>query len=33
MLSRDNRLPFDTWNALGIQENVLGDQFSTFGLP
>ena len=33
MLSRDKRLPFDTWNALGLQENVFGNQFSTFGLP
>ena len=32
MLSRDKRLPFDTWNAPGLQENVFGDQFSTFGL-
>ena len=23
MLSRDKRLPFDTWNAPGLQENVL----------
>ena len=22
LLSRDKRLPFDTWNALGLQENV-----------
>ena len=27
MLSRDERLPLDTWNALGPQENVLGNQF------
>ena len=33
MLSRDKRLPFDTWNAPGLQENVFGDQCSTFGLP
>ena len=33
MLSRDKRLPFDTWNAFGLQENVLGNQFSTFGSP
>ena len=31
MLSRDKRLPFDTWNAPGLQENVFGNQFSTFG--
>ena len=30
MLSRDKRLPFDTWNAPGSQENVFGNQFSTF---
>ena len=33
MLSRDKRLPFDTWNASGFQENAFGDQFSTFGSP
>ena len=33
MLSRDKRLPFDTWNAPGLQENVFGNQCSTFGLP
>ena len=33
MLSRDKRLPFDAWNALGLQENVSGDQISTFGSP
>ena len=31
MLSRDKRLPFDTWSALGLQENVFGNQFSTCG--
>ena len=31
MLSRFKRLPFDTWNSLGLQENVFGNQFSTFG--
>ena len=31
MLSRDKRLPFDTWNSPGSQENVFGDLFSTFG--
>ena len=30
MLSRDKRLPSDTWNTLGLQENVFGNQFSTF---
>ena len=33
VLRRDKRLPFDTWNAPGSQENVLGNQFSTFGSP
>ena len=27
MLNRDKRLPFDTWNAPGLQENVFGNQF------
>ena len=30
MLSRDKRLPLDTWNQSGLQENVFGNQFSTF---
>ena len=30
MLSLDKRLPLDTWNTSGVQENLLGDQFSTF---
>ena len=30
MLSRDKRLPLDTWNTSGLQENVFGDPFSTF---
>ena len=30
MLSRDKRLPRDTWNTSGLQENVLVNQFSTF---
>ena len=30
MLSRGKRLPFDTWNTSGVQENVFGNQFSTF---
>ena len=29
MLSRDKRLPLDTWNTSGLQENVFGNQFST----
>ena len=29
MLSRDKRLPLDTWNLPGLQENVFGNQFST----
>ena len=33
MLSCDKRLPFDTWNAPGLQENVFGHQFCTFGSP
>ena len=31
MLSRDKRLPLDTWNTSGLQENVFGNQFFTFG--
>ena len=27
MLSRDKRLPLDTWNTSGLQENVLGKPF------
>ena len=30
MLGRDKRLPLDTWNTSGLQENVFGNQFSTF---
>ena len=30
VLSRDKRLPLDTWNTSGLQENVFGNQFSTF---
>ena len=33
MLSRDTRLPLDTWNISGLQENVLGNLFSTFDSP
>ena len=29
MLSRDKRLPIDTWNTSGPQENVFENQFST----
>ena len=32
MLSRDKRLPLDTWNTSGPQENAFGKQFSTFDL-
>ena len=30
LLSRDKRLPLDTWNTSGSQENVLGNHFATF---
>ena len=30
MLSRDKRLPLDTWNTSGLRENVFGNQFFTF---
>ena len=33
MLSRDKRLPLDTWNQSGLHENVFGNQFSTFDSP
>ena len=33
MLSRDKRLPLDTWNTSGLQENVFGNQLSTFDSP
>ena len=33
LLSRDKRLLFDTWNQSGLQENVFGNQFSTFDPP
>ena len=33
MLSSDKRLPFDTSNASGLQENAFGNQFSTLGAP
>ena len=32
-LSRDKRLPLDTWNQSGLQEKVFGNQFSTFDSP
>ena len=32
-LSRDKRLPLDTWNQSGLQENVVENQFSTFDSP
>ena len=33
MLSRDKRWQLGTWNASGPQENVFGNQFSTFASP
>ena len=33
LLSRKKRLPLDTWNQSGVQENVFGNQFSTFDSP
>ena len=33
LLSRDKRLSLDTWNQSGLQENVVGNQFSTFDSP
>ena len=33
LLSRDKRLPLDTWNQSGVQENVFGNQLSTFDAP
>ena len=33
LLSRDRRLPLVTWNQSGVQEKVLGNQFSTFDSP
>ena len=33
MQSRDKHLPLDTWNTSGLQENVFGNQFSTFDSP
>ena len=33
LLTRDKRLPLDTWDQSGVQENVFGNQFSTFDSP
>ena len=33
LLSRDKRLPLDTWNTLGQQEHVFGNQFSFLDVP
>ena len=33
MQSRDKRLPLDTWNQSGLQENIFGNLFSTFDSP
>ena len=33
LLSRDKRLPLDTWNLSGVQENFFSNQFSTFDSP
>ena len=33
MLSRDKRLPLETWNTSRLQEHVFGNQFSTFDSP
>ena len=33
LLSRAKRLPLDTWNQFGLQENVFEIQFSTFDSP
>ena len=33
LLSRDKRLPHGTWNQSGLQENVFGNQLSTFDSP
>ena len=33
MLSRNKRLPPDTWNTSGLQENVIGNPLSTFDSP
>ena len=33
MLCRDKRLPLDTWNQSGLQDNVFGNQFSALVHP
>ena len=33
MLCRDKRLPLDTWNTSGLQENVFSNQFSASDSP
>ena len=33
LLTRDKRLPLDTWNQSGLQENVFGNRSSTFDSP
>ena len=33
VLSRDKRLPLDSWNTSGLKENVFGNQCSTFDSP
>ena len=33
LLSRDKRLPLDTWNQSGVQESVFANQISTFASP
>ena len=33
LLSRDKRLPLDTWNQSALQDNVFGNQLSTFDSP
>ena len=33
LLSRDKRLPCDTWNQSGVQKNVFAINFSTFDSP
>ena len=33
LLIRDKRLPLHTWNQSGLQENVVGNPFSTFDSP
>ena len=33
MLSRDKRLPLDTWNSSRLQEKVSGNHFFTFDSP